>query len=192
MTIDTLILIILAMFFVVALVIGCLTVASDSDDQMEAVDVKDFSTIPSPKMRIWVRYPVPLDDDLQQFVAEAGKTYGIDPALILAVIWRESDFDPDDISDDGKTFGLMGVMASEHTDRCMRLGVYNLRNPYQNIVAGTDILAELYADYGDWARVLSFYNGGGGELPWPYADAVLGQAEIYAEGAMTVTEVIRE
>ena len=191
MTIDTIVLIILVVVFVTGLAISCIFVASDSDDMMEAVDVKEFTTIHSPKIRTWLRYPVPMDDDLQQFVAEAGRTYGVDPALIMAVIWRESGFDPNDISDNGRTYGLMGIMASEHTDRCIRLGTYNLLNPYQNIVTGTDILAELYGEYEDWARVLSFYNGGGGELPWAYSDEVLAQAKEYAASAATITEVVR-
>ena len=198
MTIDTLILIVLVLCFAMALVISCIAVASDSDDQMEPVDVKDFDpvVIPSPELRTWVKYPVPLSDDLQKYTEEQCREYEIHASVVFAVMEAETGgtFDPELKGDmyDGqyRSFGLMQVMASEHTDRCLRLNAYNLLDPRQNIRVGVDFLAELIAYYdGDYRAALSFYNS---DSTGQYAEMVLSRAEVLAESAQTVTEVVRE
>ena len=198
MTIDTLILIILVIVFATGLAVSCVAVSSDSDDQMEAVDVKDFQavTIPSPELRTWVKYPVPLSDDLQKYAEEQCREYEIPASVVFAVMEAETGgtFDPELKGDmyDGqyRSFGLMQVMASEHTDRCLRLNAYNLLDPRQNIRVGVDFLAELIAYYdGDYRAALSFYNS---DSTGQYAEMVLSRAEVLAESAQTVTEVVRE
>ena len=198
MTIDTLILIVLVLCFAMALVISCIAVASDSDDQMEPVDVKDFDpvVIPSPELRTWVKYPVPLSDDLQKYTEEICREYAVPASVVFAVMEAETGgtFDPElkgDMSDGQyRSFGLMQVMASEHTDRCLRLNAYNLLDPRQNIRVGVDFLAELIAYYdGDYRAALSFYNS---DSTGQYAEMVLSRAEVLAESAQTVTEVVRE
>lgn len=198
MTIDTMVLIVLVLCFAMALVISCIAVASDSDDQMEPVDVKDFDpvVIQSPELRTWVKYPVPLSDELQKYTEEICREYAVPASVVFAVMEAETGgtFDPELKGDmyDGqyRSFGLMQVMASEHTDRCLRLNAYNLLDPRQNIRVGVDFLAELIAYYdGDYRAALSFYNS---DSTGQYAEMVLSRAEVLAESAQTVTEVVRE
>ena len=198
MTIDTLILIILVIVFATGLAVSCVAVSSDSDDQMEAVDVKDFQAVtsPSPEQRTWVKSPVPLSDDLQKYTEEQCREYEIPASVVFAVMEAETGgtFDPELKGDmyDGqyRSFGLMQVMASEHTDRCLRLNAYNLLDPRQNIRVGVDFLAELIAYYdGDYREALSFYNS---DSTGQYAELVLSRAEVLAESAQSVTEVVRE
>ena len=107
-------------------------------------------------------YPVPIDDNLQEWVVQKSKEKGIDPALVLAIIAVETGGTWDDqlIGDNGNSFGLMQIYQTFHTDRCIQLGVFNLLDPYQNIAVGVDILAELYAQNPSTEWVVMAYNGG--------------------------------
>lgn len=107
-----------------------------------------------------VRYDIPLDDELQDYIIETSEERGVDPAIIIAMIKRESQFDIDIIGDKGKAFGLMQIHPRWHSDRMEKLGVTDLLDPYQNVTVGIDIMAELL-DGGksvEWA--LMVYNGG--------------------------------
>lgn len=107
-----------------------------------------------------VRYDIPLDDELQDYIIETSEERGIDPAIIIAMIKRESQFDIDVIGDKGKAFGLMQIHPRWHSDRMEKLGVTDLLDPYQNVTVGIDIMAELLdgGESVEWA--LMAYNGG--------------------------------
>lgn len=164
--------------------------ARKGDAQMEPKDVSVATT------RTFCRYPVPLDDDLQQHIISTAVERGISPALVMAIIQRESGFDPGKIGDNGSSYGLMQVYASEHTDRCVRLDAVNLLDPYQNIRVGVDILAELMSHGKSLDWVLMAYNGGmsyAGQMTADgnvsnYATQVMALSEQIAEGVMVVTE----
>ena len=123
-----------------------------------------------------VRYDVPLDNDLQDYVTELCGQYGVDPALVYGIISVESDFDKDLVGDNGNSWGLMQIYATQHTARCVRLGAWNLLDPRQNIKVGVDFIAELMATGHDEAWVLSWYNGHGGDK-CEYSRLVLAEAE---------------
>lgn len=143
--------------------------------------------VPAPQeTSCWVRYDVPLEDELQQYIGQVCRDYGVPTEIVLAVIDAESDHDAGAIGDGGRSYGLMQIMASEHTARCVRLNCYNLLDERQNVLAGVDFLAELWADYGDWGQALRFYHGEAIDEPSAYADAVLARAEILAEGAVII------
>lgn len=107
-----------------------------------------------------VLYDIPLDDKLQDYIIETSEERGVDPAIIIAMIERESQFDIDVIGDRGKAFGLMQIHPRWHSDRMERLGVTDLLDPYQNVTVGIDIMAELLdgGESVEWA--LMAYNGG--------------------------------
>ena len=107
-----------------------------------------------------VRYDIPLDDELQDYIIETSEERGVDPAIIIAMIKRESQFDIDIVGDKGKAFGLMQIHPRWHSDRMEKLGVTDLLDPYQNVTVGIDIMAELLdgGESVEWA--LMAYNGG--------------------------------
>lgn len=107
-----------------------------------------------------VLYDIPLDDELQDYIIETSEERGVDPAIIIAMIKRESQFDIDVIGDKGKAFGLMQIHPRWHSDRMEKLGVTDLLDPYQNVTVGIDIMAELLdgGESVEWA--LMAYNGG--------------------------------
>ena len=106
-------------------------------------------------------YDVPPSIDLQAFIVNETSAYDINPAIILGMIERESEFDADAIGDGGEAFGLMQVQIKWHRDRMKKLYVTDLLNPYENVRVGIDYLAELLDKYGgDVEMALIAYNAG--------------------------------
>ncbi len=105
-------------------------------------------------------YDVPLAEDVQRHIMLTCEQYEIDPAIILAMIQRESRYKASAIGDSGKSFGLLQIQKRWHTERMDKLGITDLLDPLQNVTVGIDYLAELM-DRGrgiEWA--LMAYNGG--------------------------------
>ncbi len=122
-------------------------------------------------------------------IASASARTGLAPELITAVIAAESNFNPDAVSSKGAQ-GLMQLMPATAAS----LGVRNVWDPRQNILAGSDFLARLYAKYNDLSLALAAYNAGegsvarhGGVPPFretrTYVQRVLSYYERYRGGA---------
>lgn len=101
-------------------------------------------------------------------IAEAAKRYGVDPALVKAVVWRESWFDPAAVGRVGEA-GLMqiGDSASAEwaaTEKLTYLPREALFNPRTNVLAGTWYLGRLLKRYQTLDRpevyALADYNAG--------------------------------
>lgn len=69
--------------------------------------------------------------------------YGVDYEMVFALIELESKCRYDAAGDDGNSVGYMQIQGQWHEDRMKRLGVDDLTNPFQNILVGVDILAEI-------------------------------------------------
>lgn len=69
--------------------------------------------------------------------------YGVDYEMVFALIELESKCRYDAEGDDGNSVGYMQIQGQWHEDRMKRLGVDDLKNPFQNILVGVDILAEI-------------------------------------------------
>ena len=131
----------------------------------------------------YMRYPCPLDDDLQRYIIEVCKIKEVSPALVMAVIGAESQYNADAVGDHGESFGLMQIQPKWHSERMDRLGVYNLLDPKQNVLVGVDILAELLDKENGIEWALSYYSGNGG-AECEYSEKVMSMAECLLEGAM--------
>lgn len=135
-------------------------------------------------------FKVPLDEDLQDYIFEVCADYNIDPALVMAVIKKESNFKPDTLGDSGRSYGLMQIQPRWHQARADALNCSNLTNPYHNVTVGIDILAELFDTGKSLEWVLMAYNGGAsyankkvanGEVS-DYARIVIGYMNNYKKG----------
>jgi soluble lytic murein transglycosylase-like protein len=132
-------------------------------------------------------YDVPLDEELQLHILQTSEAHGIDPAVVIGVIWRESTYNAAAVGDNGNALGLMQIQPQWHQDRMDRLGCSNLLDPFQNVTVGVDILADLLDEYdGDISMALMAYNAGstGAYRYWfsqgiysnSYSEAVLSKA----------------
>lgn len=133
-------------------------------------------------------YDVPLDVDLQTHIIDLCRKYDIDPAIVVALIERESEYDDQAVGDKGKSLGLMQVQPKWHSDRMKKLGCEDLLDPYQNVEVGIDYLAELFSTGKSTYWVLMAYNGG-----YSYADEKVAQNGItwYAVAIMRRADELR-
>lgn len=126
-----------------------------------------------------ILYDVPLSEDLQLHIISEAEKHGIDPAIIFAVCFRESSFDPSVIGDNGESFGLMQVQPKWNMELMQELGCQDLLDPFQNVTVGVVILAERLGWYGgNMEKALVAYNSGFYEgTVTQYARDVLAKAE---------------
>lgn len=131
-----------------------------------------------------VLYDVPLAADLQIHIIETCEEHHIDPAIVMAMAYRESGFNAEAIGDGGDSYGLLQIQPRWHYGRMERLGCTDLLDPFQNVTVAVDYLAEQLDRYdGDMAKALVAYNQGHfKETITNYALAVLDMA---AELAVT-------
>ena len=100
--------------------------------------------------------PVAPDHAYDGIIAEASAEYGVDPALVRAVIKAESRFDPEARSGAGAE-GLMQLMPILQKE----LGVKDPLDPRENIFGGTKYLSRLLERHdGNVTLALASYNAG--------------------------------
>lgn len=106
-------------------------------------------------------------------IARAANRFGVEPALVKAVIHAESQFNRYAVSRVGAQ-GLMQLMPETAQD----LDVKDPFNPRANIIGGTRFLADLQKEFPNLDDVLAAYNAGeanvrryGGIPPFPETQA---------------------
>lgn len=111
---------------------------------------------PLPVMPASMSSAAGIDGLVQKYAA----AYGLEPALVQAVIKTESDGNPHCVSRAG-AMGLMQLMPANVKEA----GISNPFDPEQNISAGTKQLADLLGQYhGDLDLALAGYNAGPGNV----------------------------
>ena len=80
--------------------------------------------------------------------------------LVMSLIYEESGWDPECISDDGESVGLMQIQKRWHKELMDKTGCTDLTDPVQNIRVGTALLKRHFSTYQDPAWALMAYNGG--------------------------------
>jgi len=92
-------------------------------------------------------------------VVEASERWGVNPALVHAVITAESNYDPEAMSHAG-AMGLMQLMPGT----ARRFGVNDPWDPQQNVHGGTRYLRELLDRFRSLKLALAAYNAGEGAV----------------------------
>lgn len=105
----------------------------------------------------------------RELVERTAQRYGVDPALVDAVIQAESGYDPQATSPAGAV-GLMQLLPTT----ARGLGVLDPYDPVQNVEGGVRYLRSLLDRFGDVQLALAAYNAGpgavlryGGVPPYP-------------------------
>jgi len=105
---------------------------------------------------------ISLDYELQMVAREAAETFDIPYRLLLAVMFRESSYNPD--AENGPCHGLMQIHQINYEWVCEELAEYGVTDiqgdPADNIMAGAYMLSDLYSKYEDWHLALMAYNCG--------------------------------
>lgn len=127
---------------------------------VEYLEASENIVEPEPEPEIDI-YPVNLDADLQRYIIETCKEYTINPSIIIAMCFYESSFNVDAIGDNGECMGLMGISPRWCWPEMEKLNCPDMRDPYQNVTVGIDILAQKMAKYdGNPEMALMSYNAG--------------------------------
>lgn len=98
-----------------------------------------------------------VDTAIYPIVQEVAVEYNVDPALIAAMIYKESTWD--ETATNKNCLGLMQIAPQWHQDRIKKLGVRNLLDAKDNITCGVDFMAELLQKY-PTEEALMYYNSG--------------------------------
>lgn len=148
----------------------------------QSVDVLAVQSEPIPPEKTRDYFNVQLDHNVQDRIFDKCEKYDISPAIIIAMIKQESNYNTYCLGDDGRAAGLMQIQAKWHLKRMINLNCTDLFNPCQNVTVGVDILAELLDRYdGDMAKALTAYNRGS------YSGTITQYARSIMETAQTLT-----
>jgi soluble lytic murein transglycosylase len=148
-----------------------------------------------PEFYLRARYPL----EYEHIIRGHARTYDLDPALLAAVIYTESRFDPSARSSAGAV-GLMQLLPDTAKGIALRTGgnrfvVADLLDPEINVRYGSWYLDHLRDRYGDTRLALAAYHAGqgnvdawlrsGGGIRFPetraYLDAVTSVRRVYAK-----------
>lgn len=103
--------------------------------------------------------PGPTPEQWQTLAREAQEIFGLDAALVLAIVRVESDFDPTARSPAGAQ-GAMQIMPGTQEE----LGLIDPFDPRANVYAGSQYLMELLQRFRSPELALAAYNAGPGAV----------------------------
>ncbi len=144
------------------------------ESTVQIIEIKNEETV-VPEVKY---FDCPLSEEVQDYIFAECKRYGISPAVVIAIIEKESTFDRYAMGDNGRSFGLMQIQVKSHIDRMIDLDCTDIFDPIKNVTVGINYLAELQNRYGDITKALVAYNAGcyNGTIT-SYAYDVLARAE---------------
>ena len=102
---------------------------------------------------------VPVHHGFDRLIAQTAGRYGVDPALVKAVVAAESNFEVAAVSQAGAQ-GLMQLMPATAEE----LGVQAPFQPRENLKGGVQYLKAMLDRYGEVEQALAAYNAGPGAV----------------------------
>ncbi|MDR5708894.1 MAG: lytic transglycosylase domain-containing protein [Armatimonadota bacterium] len=122
----------------------------------------------------------------REMVEDTARRYGLDPALVHAVVQAESGYNPYATSPVGAQ-GLMQLMPA--TARA--LGVRDPYDPAQNVEGGVRYLRGLLDRFGDVRLALAAYNAGPGAVERYRGVPPYPETRAYVERVLTTWQRLR-
>lgn len=95
-------------------------------------------------------------DEIVGMIFEIAPQYDISPFMLMAMIERESNYQPN--ATNGQYKGLLQISERWHGSRMKELGVSDLYDPAGNIAVACSYLKDLYDLYEDQELVLMCYS----------------------------------
>lgn len=154
------------------------------EDESIDISVEEEVVVTEPTVKY---YDVPLSHELQDYIFKLCGERDIDPALVIAVIERESKYNSSTIGDHGNSLGLMQIQPKWHSERMARLNCTNLLNPFENVCVGIDILDGLLDSGNSIEWALMAYNGGAG---YAYNKVSRGEVSEYATTVLNISNTL--
>ena len=116
-----------------------------------------------------------IPDEIESAAQLCALYTGLDPELIEAVAWQESNYNP--AAKSGSCLGCMQVHSKVHADRLALMGVTKeqLLQPYIGVAVGSSLLADHVRNTGDLEQALIRYNGS--DHAKSYAKSVLNKRD---------------
>jgi len=137
------------------------SIAATPEPIVEVIEQEPVMPVEKPDEQGPEIYNVPLDAALQRYTYNLCVDYEIEEyyPLVLAVMWRESEFVPTLISKTND-YGLMQINKINHEWLSEKLGITDFLDEEQNIHAGVFMLSLYLHKYEDIDKALMAYNMG--------------------------------
>lgn len=161
--------------------------ADERIDELEQ-ELSKFTNAPEHSVAAAPTYEIPLSTELQQYTYDTCRYYGIEDyyILVLAMMWQESDYNPNLISSTDD-YGLMQINVCNHDTLRELLGIVDFLDPEDSIEAGVYTISVLLHKYEEPNKALMAYNmgPGGAAAQWrrgnytsTYSTEILAKAEL--------------
>lgn len=105
------------------------------------------------------RSDIPMDADHQKHLWDYCQEYYLPFELALAVIQKESAYDPEAVGDNGNSIGYMQIQPVWFQSEMDHLGITDVTDPINNLHLGCFILSTYVQAY-DFENGLTQYNTG--------------------------------
>ena len=165
-------------------------VVTETVETVKTVEVPVYEEEGLPVVNEVDYFDVPLSHSLQQYIYEICADNDLSVSLVIALIDKESNFNPECVSDTND-YGLMQINECNFQWVKEDYNSVDMLNPYQNVYCGINILAGYLHKYDDdYTKALMCYNLGeyGASKAWEngifctdYTKAVETKWEVYKE-----------
>lgn len=176
--------------FIGGLVVGRATAPKKQVTVTETVEVPSYEADSLPVAEEVTYFDVPLSHSLQRYIYEVCADEEVPVSLVIAMIDKESQFNPETVSDTGD-YGLMQINKINHETLEEQYRAADMLDPYQNVFCGVKMIGSYIKAYGsDYNKALMAYNMGnyGAKKAWEngitstsYSESVLALMQKYEQ-----------
>ena len=175
---------------IAGLFIGRHTAPAKEVTLTKTVEVPAYDSDKLPTLKDVTYYDVPLSYSLQRYIYEVCADEEVPVSLVIAMIDKESQFNPEAVSDTDD-YGLMQINKINHETLGEQYRAADMLDPYQNVFCGVKMMGSYIEAYdGDYNKALMTYNMGdyGAKKAWEngikstsYSESVLALMQKYEQ-----------